>query len=68
MGSIFSSGFGIDSINCVDETITQLIFQAPTGNNLEIQNLALIKNNILTYINGFSTLEITPEHKFKKKF
>lgn len=67
MGSNFSSGIGIDSIQFIDENITYLLFQAPLSNDCAIRNLALEKNHHLKNINGFSTLEIKPESEKAKK-
>lgn len=64
MGSIFSSGSGIDYI---DDTVTYLLFQAPTGNKSEIRNLAFEQNHVLRDRDGFSTLEIKPQVELMRK-
>lgn len=67
MGSTFSSGLGIDSFTSVDDTVTYLLFQAPTGNQIAIRNLAFKNNHSLKNIDGFSTLEIKPQVERAKK-
>ncbi len=51
MGSMFSN-IGIDSLNSVDDTITYLLFCAPTGNNDRIRNLQFKRGHTLRNIDG----------------
>lgn len=68
MGNLFSDyGIGIDSIKSVDDTVTYLLFNAPTNNEHNIRNLAFVRNFYLFDLNGISVLEIKPILEKSKK-
>ena len=61
MGSMFS--IGVDSISCIDDTITDSLFRPPQRNRRMITELSLKNNYKLREIEGISTLEINPRNK-----
>lgn len=65
MGSYFS--FGINSIQSIDDTITNMIFQPPPVNDSFVKKLYNKPNYNFKKIDGISILEITPRLKLSNK-